>query len=117
MILFLTHDLMMASNAQSHARQHEVTLVQVGSLDKVFEVLEEQRPHALLIDLQTPQLDIADLGARLKTLSDARVPVTIGYAQHVNVDRLEQAREAGLDQVLTRGQINSQMGRIIADSR
>lgn len=117
MIVILTGDLMMASTASSHGRQQRVAVAQTTTMEKAVQIIEENRPHVLLIDLQTPKLDIAAVGKKLGTLADAVCPLTIGYAQHVEVELLESARKAGFDQVLTRGQLNSQIGRIVADAK
>lgn len=114
MVVFLSADLMMASNASSHAKQNGIAFSQASSAKSAIEIIAENRPHLLLIDLQCPGLDIAGLGKSLNGLSDSMSPLSIAYAQHVETDKLESAKAAGFDQVLTRGQINSQMGQIIA---
>ena len=114
MIVLMTSDLMMASTANSHARQQGVKLVQANSIDSAIEVIRDQRPQLLLVDLQMSGLDIPNLGEEVSQLPDSVAPLTIAYAQHVEVGMLEQAREAGFDQVLTRGQVNAQMGNLVA---
>ncbi len=116
MICFLTKDLMMSSNASSHARQQNVKLSTAGSIKSAISFIEENKPHMLIVDLQTPGLDVELLGEEIKGLPDAVCPLTIAYAQHVNVELLEQAKSAGLDQVLTRGQFNAQVGKIIEEA-
>ena len=116
MICFLTKDLMMSSNASSHARQKKIKLSTAPSTEKAIELIQELRPHLLIVDLQTPGLNVELLGDEIKGLPDAVCPLTIAYAQHVNVELLEQAKKAGFDQVLTRGQMNSRIGDIIADA-
>ena len=114
MIVFITSDLMMASNAQAHAKQQGAKMVQVSSAEQGLATVRESRPHLLLVDLQCPGLDIKSLGVSLGKLADAISPLTIGFAQHVEVEKLQTAKDAGFDQVLTRGQMNSQVGQIIA---
>ena len=116
MILFLTKDLMMTSNAESHAREHNVILKTSGTVEKALNAIQEERPHLLLVDLQTPGLDVVQLGEEIRGLSDSVTPLTVAYAQHVNVELLETAKNAGFDQVITRGQFNSQIRQIISDS-
>ncbi|MFK7768819.1 MAG: hypothetical protein AB8B55_16485 [Mariniblastus sp.] len=116
MIVFLTQDLMMSSNASSHAREHEKKLKTVGSVASALKVIQEKRPHLLLVDLQTPGLSVEELGNEIRELPDSVCPLSIAYAQHVHVELLEQAKAGGFDQVLTRGQMNSQVGQIIADA-
>jgi len=114
MIVFITSDLMMASNASAHAKQQGVKIAQVSSAERGMEVVKENRPHLLLVDLQCPGLDIEAVGASLAKLADSISPLTIGFAQHVETEKLSAGRNAGFDQVLTRGQMNSQVGQIIA---
>ena len=80
-------------------------------------LVKETRPHLFLVDLQLPGLEITELGDAVRGLPDALCPMTIGYAQHVNLESLDEARRAGFDQVLTRGQFNQQVGAIIADAK
>ena len=72
----------------------------------------------LVVDGASPvvvtRLAVARLVARLR---DAVCPMTIGYAQHVNLESLDEARRAGFDQVLTRGQFNQQVSAIIAEAK
>lgn len=117
MIVFLTADLMMASTASSHARQKNITLRTATSADSAITLVKEARPHLFLVDLQTPGVEIAALGDAVRGLPDAVSPMTIAYAQHVNLESLDEARRAGFDQVLTRGQFNQQVGAIIAEAK
>ena len=117
MIVFITSDLMMASNANAHAQQQGVKISQVSTAERGLEMVQEHRPQLLLVDLQCPGLEIIALGTSLGSLADSIAPLTIGFAQHVETEKLQAARDAGFDQVLTRGQMNSQVGRIIAGAR
>jgi CheY-like chemotaxis protein len=116
MIVFLTKDLMMSSSANSHARQHQTSIKTVATSAEAIAMIHEDRPHLLLVDLQTPGIDVKQLGEEIRGLADSVCPLTIAYAQHVNVELLQEARAAGFDQVLTRGQFNSQIGQIVAES-
>lgn len=115
MIVFLTSDLMMSSNVSSHARQKGIGFKAIDAADSAIQLIEEDRPHLFIVDLQTPGLDVAYLGELVRELPDSVCPLTIAYAQHVNVDLLQQAKTAGFDQVLTRGQFNSQAGQIVKE--
>ena len=116
MIVFLTKDLMMSSNASSHARQNQLKLKTIDSADSAINYILENRPHLFLINLQTPGLVVSQLGEQVRELPDSVSPLTVAYAQHVNVDLLNEAKAAGFDQVLTRGQVNSQIGQIVAEA-
>ena len=116
MVVFITSDLMMASNATAHARQQGVEIRQVSSAERGLEIVKESRPHLLLVDLQCPGLDIQALGTSLSELADAISPLTVGFAQHVETDKLQAGRDAGFDQIMTRGQMNSQVAQIISEA-
>ena len=106
----------MSSNAEAHARQKSVKIKTTTSAELAVEIIQENRPHVFLIDLQTPGLVIDQLGEMIKELADSVCPLTIAYAQHVNVELLDAGKTAGFDQVLTRGQLNSQISQIVADA-
>lgn len=116
MIVFLTSDLMMSSNASSHARQQQINLKTVETAMAAIDTIEEQRPHVFLVDLQTPGLDVDALGESVRELADSVCPLTIAYAPHVYVDLLKQAKSAGFDQVLTRGEFNRQIRQIVSEA-
>ncbi|MFT5300940.1 MAG: CheY-like chemotaxis protein [Mariniblastus sp.] len=115
MIVFLTSDLMMTSHASSFARQREIKFKTSVDADAAIKLIELRRPYLFLVDLQTPGLDIPKLGEMIRDLADSVCPLTVAYAQHVNVEVLQQGKTAGFDQVMTRGQFNSQIGQIIAN--
>jgi CheY-like chemotaxis protein len=68
----------------------------------------------LLIDLQMPGLDIAEFSRALNNLEADSRPHCVGYAQHVEIDLLKSAREAGIDEVYTRGQMNGGLDTLFA---
>ena len=114
MILMLTKDLMMTSRVSHLARKNGVKFKSTKTGDRALVLTEELRPQILLIDLQVPELDVAQLGAGLLELADARSPLTIAYAQHIYGDLLQSANEARFDQVLTRGQFSAQLEQLVA---
>jgi CheY-like chemotaxis protein len=59
----------------------------------------------VVIDLETPGVDIADLVVAIRPQGDLRV---VAFGPHVHAARLEAARAAGCDAVLSRGQVSSQ---------
>ena len=45
MIVFITSDLMMASNANAHAQQQGVKISQVSTAERGLEMVQEHRPQ------------------------------------------------------------------------
>ena len=113
MVVILTQDLMMSSSVGAVAKAHSLTAKSVSSINKAINLLNEQRASLLLIDLQMPGLDLAELTAEIAKLPDETRPTSIAYAQHVNVELLEQGQQAGFDMVVTRGQLNRELGDLL----
>ena len=103
----------MSSSAGAVARAKSVTLKTVASVSKTMEWLHENQSTLLLIDLQMNGLSLEELSAGLAEIPDESRPHSIAYAQHVNVELLEQGQQAGFDDVITRGQLNRGLGELL----
>jgi hypothetical protein len=104
-VLYFGNDLMFQSKISSACKA-------TGLAIKVF-----RNPHSLAADWLSgalPILIILDL-AQLYPSIRSQLPDTrwLGYGAHVLADRLEQASQIGLDAVLTRGQFERDMVRIL----
>lgn len=106
MILHLTQDLMLSSTAAATARGLGQPYQPIPNLKKLGEKLGAENCQLLLVDLQLSGLDLAALGELLRPLREKGPFPVIGYAQHVETGLLEAGRQAGLDSVLTRGQVH-----------
>jgi len=119
MILYLTQDLMLASNVRSVAKSEQIELKIVPNVAKLVESLGSSTLacEKVIVDLQTPGLSPDTFGQITQACSDQsgseKTSEVIGYAQHVYVDLLEAAREAGFAAVLTRGQMNGNVAAIL----
>ena len=117
MILYLTKDLMLASNIRSVASNQSIDLKIVPSVEKLMEAVnsndaDNHQLNKVLVDLQTPGLvpdQFTDIVAQCQLYS---VPV-VGYAQHVYVDLFDAAKSAGFSAVYTRGQMNGNVASIL----
>lgn len=114
MVVILTQDLMMSSSAGAVARANSVTLKTVASVAKAMELLQEHQSSLLLVDLQMNGLNLDELTTGLAEIPDESRPHSIAYAQHVNVELLEQGQQAGFDEVATRGQLNRGLGELFS---
>lgn len=111
MILILTKDLMVQSSVSAAARALDKSIKPVGSSVAVAAKLQSDQFEMLLVDLQTPGLDLSQLSSALQTANSR--PPAIAFAQHVMVDLLDQAKACPFDKVLTRGQFTSQLGSLL----
>ena len=110
MIVFVTQDLMILSAARSVLPESS-SLKQVASITRLKALITETSVRVLLVDLQTPGLDLNALAAAHASLEPT--PKMVAFAQHVNIALLEEAKKR-LPHVLTRGQFNSKLPEILA---
>lgn len=107
--LLITTDLMISSTLDGAARAAGVDLNTKapanlgGSADGAALVA---------IDLAAPISDIAALVAQLRNAAPAAK--IIAFGPHVHVDKLEQARTAGCDAVMSRGEFHSKAHAIMS---
>lgn len=102
-LVLVSGDLMLASRVEGAARQCGLTMVTVaGQVPAVSASAEECQ--AVLIDLRTSGLDVAELVEALRKQSDGLTIIACG--PHVHEQRLDGARRAGCDLVVTRGQLD-----------
>ncbi len=109
----LTQDLMMSSAVSSVARASEEPLKTASSVATATKLIADHQPRLLLIDLQTPSLEISEVAQLLESVSGPNRPRAVGYAQHVYKELLDEATQAGFDQILTRGQMHGNVSDVL----
>lgn len=113
MIVLLTKDLFFVPNLRSAATKlgAEVTVVLSIASDKLA-TLSANEVSAWIVDLNS--VPIAELENVVSSLL-SRFPQAkrIAFGPHVQEQRLQAAREAGCEQVLSRGQFDSQLDRLL----
>lgn len=114
MVVHITQDLMMSSNASLAARQAGLKFKFVASWDRAKHFIDSNDVKFLLIDLQTVALDLEELESGLAGLEKDSRPTIYAYAQHVEVDVLEKANSMEIDQVMTRGQAHHGLGELLS---
>jgi CheY-like chemotaxis protein len=113
-ILFVTNDLVFPSRVFGSAGRLSTELIVVMSVAKLADELAKTEDVSLVIvDLNTPAIKLVDLVATVRFTG--KRPITIvAYGPHVHAERLEAARNAGCDEVLTRGQFSARMDALLA---
>lgn len=103
-ILLVSPDLLATSRIAALGREHGV---RVATLRDLEGVPRECACDVVLLDLQALADDPAVVIARLRGFLDPSraVPRLIAYGPHVARQRLEEARAAGADEVLSRGEL------------
>jgi hypothetical protein len=104
-VLLLSPDLMAISRLAALARESDGALESLRSLDAKP---REDGYDLVLIDLQGMAGDPALLVSQVRTSIPGRhahAPHVVAFGPHVATARLEQARAAGADDVVSRGEL------------
>ncbi len=112
-ILFVSEDLVFLSRLRGIADPLSYDVTFHCRAPGVERAVEELSPDVLIVDLETPGLDI---GSMMRTLPNATRPQVLAYAPHVYEGRLNDARTAGCDYVLARGQFDLQVNDLLKGS-
>lgn len=113
-VALLTTDLMQSSQVSGAAQRVGTQLRVFSAADALCSALAAEPARLVVIDLSLPGLDVPALMARLQQLP-AGPPRTLAFGPHVHRDRLAQAREAGCQQVVSRGQFHAEMDGLLRE--
>ncbi len=102
----LSPDLMIKSWASGAAIRQSVRLKTCSSASQLLGSLATEPVRLVILDLAAPQLDVASIVAELRALPSP--PRIIAFGPHVHANRLAEARDAGCERVLSRGQFHAQ---------
>jgi CheY-like chemotaxis protein len=108
--LLLCDDLMFGSRITGTARDLGAAVKIASSVDRLRAMAEAQPPSCLIVDLAHPGLDLDELVAWLRA-SGRPVPRIVAYGSHVDVEKLQRARQAGCDPVLPRSRFVEELPR------
>ena len=108
-VIHLASDLMLGSTIRGLAEASRMAFMSARSADEV--TVPETSSVLLLIDLNCPGLDLAQLCAEL---SDDVLKNVVAYGPHVHEDLLQTATSLGIGQVMARGQFSASVGRLVS---
>lgn len=105
-VIFLSGDLIFAGRVRAACESAEMQFAFAASLPEKI----EEDVRWVIVDLATrSRLTHTIVPEARRRFPDARL---IAYAPHVHTARLAAAREAGFDEVMTRGQFDVWLTRI-----
>jgi CheY-like chemotaxis protein len=110
-VVLLTGDLIVSSRVAGTAPAG-ASIVTAATVGDAIAQCERLRPRLLIVDLSTPALDVAALVAAAKSTADCP-PIILAFGPHVHERLLVDARQAGCDLVLSRGQFFARMDDIL----
>lgn len=109
-VVVLCDDLFFASQIDGTARQHDLPVRVVDSIDVVSEMLESGGISRLIVDLELRGLSPSDV---IRLLPTDDPPLVIGFGPHVKKAELEAARQAGFNEVVSRGSFSSHLREML----
>ena len=112
-VILISQDLMFGSKLRGAANQQQWELHQVASVEAATQLAIQKRAAIVILDLGTPAVDVSQVVSEVRAITQLSVTV-LAFAPHVHVKKLEQARQAGCDHVLSRGELDRRMGDILA---
>lgn len=111
-VIFLSTDLVFSSRLAAAADRQGIALITVSSVDAALARLADGAISLVILDLSASGLRPDDA---VKRLREAQPNLAlVAYAPHVHEERLQAARDAGCDLVLSRGAFDRQIDEFLA---
>src|SRR5262249_52334502 len=115
MILYLAADLIWATRIKAAATDLGIAARPIRSLEMLEARLADSEVKGLVLDREQPDRALAMI-QRLRAQPAGereRAIRIVCWAPHVEVDRMEEARRAGADQVMARGAFDHHLPAIL----
>jgi DNA-binding response OmpR family regulator len=110
-VVVVTRDLAVVSQVDGAAARVGAVARTVSNNDDAAARCVADTVDLVLVDLSTPSLSVKKLVEQLSAAGYAR-PRIVAFGSHVHVEKLAAAREAGCDEVLSRGQFIGQLDAV-----
>jgi PleD family two-component response regulator len=114
MILAALDDLMFTSKIRTTATQLGVTLVVVRSRAAALTALRGERPTLVILDLNSQRVEPIGIVADMKADPALADIATVGFASHVQTEVIEQARAAGVTEVMARSAFTQRLPELLS---
>jgi CheY-like chemotaxis protein len=114
-VVILTGDLTVISRVEGAARTRGVPVRAFANLAQAVSHCTEESPKLLIIDLSMVSMELEHLINTLRETTSAP-PRVVAFGPHVHEERLAAAREAGCDEVVSRGEFFTRIESILAAS-
>jgi len=76
--------------------------------------IREKQPSLVIFDLNSAKLNPLGVITELKSDPATRRIKTLGFVSHVQIDTIDAARQAGIDEVLARSAFADRLAEILA---
>jgi CheY-like chemotaxis protein len=108
--LLISQDLFFSSKVTSTANELGFHVVVEGNVAQAVLKVAASKCRCLILDLATPGLRVADVTS---SLPKTNRPTVIAFGAHVLTARLQEAREAGCDEVMPRSKFSATLPDIL----
>ncbi len=112
MLLYLAADLIWASKIKATADALGIPCRPVRTMEMLEARLADSDVRALIVDLDVPEMAMTMIG-RVRQEQRRKIRV-LAFGPHVAREELHAAKEAGADDVLTRGAFDRGMPEVLA---
>jgi CheY-like chemotaxis protein len=112
LVLVAVPDLLLQSRIADAARRAGTRIVLAGTPEEVLAAARREAPSLVLLDLESPRLQAPRALALLRE-AGLELP-TLGFYGHVHPEVAQRAREAGLREAVTRGQLVQGLDALLA---
>jgi PleD family two-component response regulator len=114
MILAVLDDLMFTSKIKTTANQLGVAVAFARSADAALAEMKKSPPSLVILDLNNARTNPLGIVAGMKQDPALASVRTVGYASHVQVDVINAARQAGVDDVMARSAFTQNLAVILS---
>jgi CheY-like chemotaxis protein len=112
-IVLVSSDLSVLSRVEGAASGVGKKVWAVSNAAQAVDAFKAENAGLVIVDLSAPALDVAALIEQLRSAGAGAAKV-VAFGPHVHEARLAAAREAGCDEVVSRGQFFSQLDTFVA---
>lgn len=113
MILAAVDDLLFSSKIRTTARQAGVELSFARTPAAILEQTRALRPSLVIFDLNSARTDPIQTIASLKKDAELSSVPTLGFVSHVHTGLIDEARRAGIDDVMARSAFAARLAEIL----
>lgn len=114
MILAILDDLLFTSKIRSIAAQAGAPVQFARTLDAALEQLRTAAPDLAILDLDNPRIDALRIAAEVRGNETRPAIPAVAFVSHVRTDLIQQARAAGIADVLPRSAFVTKLAEILA---
>jgi|TARA_B110000495_G_C22985146_1_gene579515 hypothetical protein len=113
-VLFLSDDLMFGSRVAHAALMQNVSLQTLLQLEQLPEALQYIDVERIILDLSCAAFNPSHVMGIVE--SSDREPRTMAFGSHVHKAKLDAARTAGFDEVVSNGQFNEMLPKLFTQA-